>query len=103
MDEIIKLLKQDIADCRVNDGNCVDNTDDVSYALATLETLIEAINYTHCSLQLKDKYNENFAYFVEKKVRKQTVGSIYWYKDTGYTSLDKLFKEYQKLTKPLIV
>ena len=63
----------------------------------------KAINYTCCSLQLKDKYNENFAYFVENKVRKQTVGSIYWYKDTGYTSLDKLFKEYQKLTKPLIV
>jgi hypothetical protein len=55
MDEIIKLLKQDIADCRVNDGNCVDNTDDVSYALATLETLIEAINYTRCCEELKDK------------------------------------------------
>ena len=52
MDEIIKLLKKDIADCRVNDGNCVDNTDDVTYALATLETLIEAINYTQCCEQL---------------------------------------------------
>ena len=39
MDEIIELLKKDITDCRVNDGNCVDNTDDVTYALTTLETL----------------------------------------------------------------
>ena len=65
--------------------------------------LEEQLRLNASSLQLKDKYSEDFAYFVEKKVREQPVGSIYWYKDTGYTSLDKLFKEYQTLTKPLIV
>lgn len=60
MDEIIKLLKKDIADCRVNDGNCVNNTDDVTYALATLETLIEAINYTRCCESVKDKHTHTF-------------------------------------------
>lgn len=63
----------------------------------------EAIDVIHCSTQLKDKYSEDFVYFLEKKVKEQKVGSIYWYKGTGYTDLDKLFKEYQKLTKPLIV
>jgi hypothetical protein len=69
----------------------------------TLYTPQEAINYTRCSLQLKDKYSEDFVYFLDKKVKEQKVGSIYWYKGIGYTDLDKLFKEYQKLTNPLIV
>tara|TARA_R110000764_G_C10782278_1_gene356366 strand:+ start:245 stop:550 length:306 start_codon:yes stop_codon:yes gene_type:complete len=64
---------------------------------------VEAINYTHCSLQLKDKYNENFAYFVEKKVNARKVEDVYYYDGKLFLCADDLFKEYQKITNPLIV
>ena len=67
-----------------------------------LESKVLAINYTHCSTQLKDKYGEDFAYFVEKKVNARKIEDVYYYDDKLFLCADDLFKEYQKLTKPLI-
>lgn len=63
----------------------------------------EAINYTCCSTQLNDKYGEDFIVFLKNHTREQPVESIYWYKGTGYTNLDELYKKWLKMTKPLIV
>lgn len=74
---------------------------DVETVIDLLDDLA-AINFTGSSLELKEKYTADFEYFVNNKVNVVQVGSIYWFKDIGYTNLDKLFKEYQKITKPLI-
>ena len=65
--------------------------------------LLAAINYTHSCTELKDKYGEDFAYFVEKKVNARKIEDVYYYDDKLFLCADDLFKEYQKLTKPLIV
>jgi hypothetical protein len=69
----------------------------------SLKEEMQAINYTRCSTQLKDKYGEDFAYFVEKKVNARKIEDVYYYDDKLFLCADDLFKEYQKLTKPLIV
>ncbi len=48
------------------------------------------------SLQLKDKYGENFEEFVNKNVDIRPANDIYWYKGISYLSLDDLFKTYYK-------
>ena len=60
--------------------------------------LKEAISVTRCSTQLKDKYGEDFAYFVEKKVNARKIEDVYYYDDKLFLCADDLFKEYQKLT-----
>lgn len=70
---------------------------------AFVDTQEQAINYSRCSTQLKDKYGEDFIVFLKNHTREQPVESIYWYKDTGYTNLDELYKKWLKITKPLIV
>jgi len=68
-----------------------------------IETLLKAINYSRSSTQLKDKYGEDFIVFLKSHTKEQPVESIYWYKGTGYTNLDELYKKWLKITKPLIV
>jgi hypothetical protein len=103
MKELIKELEESIYDCKIEASNGVDNLDCVSDAIELLDKLKEAINYTHCSLQLKDNYSENFAYFVQNKVKEQKLNSIYWYNEISFFSLDSLFEYYQRMIKPLIV
>ena len=62
-----------------------------------------AISVTRCSLQLKDKYSDDFEYFVQNKVKEQKLNSIYWYNEISFFSLDSLFEYYQRMIKPLIV
>ena len=102
MEEIINGLKQ--IKTRVDSGTITTVNGTETLLSKQLAKMIEsAINYTHCSTQLKDKYGEDFAYFVEKKVNARKIEDVYYYDDKLFLCADDLFKEYQKLTKPLIV
>ena len=61
MKELIKELRADIYNCGIDASYEGDNFADVSEAIATLDKLEKAINYTRCSTQLKGgKYTQAF-------------------------------------------
>lgn len=52
MKKLLKKLREDIDECKFHGAYEGDNYECVSEAIATLDKLEEAINYTHCSIQL---------------------------------------------------
>ena len=90
----------------VNKHNVSDNlqlrTECDSFLIAFDQAVDKAINFTGSSLELKEKYSEDFEYFVQKKVKEQKLSSIYWYNEISFFNLDSLFEYYQRMIKPLI-
>jgi hypothetical protein len=68
------------------------------------DKLKEAVNYKHCSLQLKEKEDQAFNRYVQENGYTKMTNEII-YLDKNWTKISKkdLFKQYQELTKPLIV
>ena len=107
MKELIKELRADIYNCGIDASYEGDNFADVSEAIATLDKLEKAINYTRCSTQLKGgKYTQAFIDYVDKYFKHRP--KVYeWVSKDGkreYTH-KQLCKYYEKamIESPFIV
>jgi len=104
---IQKLIKKytEILNTLEKNNSIKDTTDYYPYSIDIentnefLNDLKDLANYTHSSLQLKEKYTQEFEEFVNNEVKEQKLNSIYWYNETSFFSLDSLFHYYKRKVK----
>ena len=70
-----------------------------SYETNLINVLNEAINYTHCCTELKDKEVRTFEDFL--RLFCEETGKQKWIYNDSVWSLDYLFYKYKELYKPL--